>query len=403
MLRLVRSKTHLWRDMKRLFTCESVTEGHPDKVCDQISDAVLDEMLRLDPMCRVACETTVTTGMVQVMGEITLHEGYADIPGIVRKTIKDIGYDRSELGFDYRSCAINVCIDEQSPDIAMGVDDSLESADGDPYDKIGAGDQGMMFGYATDETESYLPLPLELAHKMCKKLADVRKDGTLSYLRPDGKGQVTVEYRDGKVSRIEAVVLSAQHDEIDIEKLRADLKREVIDKVIPAELTDKETKYYINPTGRFVIGGPAGDSGLTGRKIIVDTYGGACGHGGGCFSGKDPTKVDRSATYYARYVAKNIVAAGLAHKCELQLAYAIGKARPVSVSIDTHGTGIIPDDKIAEIAEKVFDFRPKAIIDALDLRRPIYSQTASYGHFGNPDYPWEKLDKVDEIKHLLAK
>ncbi len=389
--------------MKRLFTCESVTEGHPDKVADQISDAVLDAMLTLDPHCRVACETAVTTGMVFVMGEITLHEGYADIPGIVRKTIKEIGYDKSELGFDYKSCAINVQIDEQSADIAMGVDSSLEHrAGGDDYDTVGAGDQGMMFGYATNETESYLPLPLELSHKMCRKLADVRKAGILDYLRPDGKGQVTVEYDDNKVVRIEAIVLSTQHSEdVDIETLRADVKREVIDKVMPAELIDENTKFYINPTGRFVIGGPNGDSGLTGRKIIVDTYGGACGHGGGAFSGKDPTKVDRSAAYYARYCAKNVVAAGLADKCEIQLAYAIGKAQPVSIVVNTYGTGKVADDKIAEYLPKVFDFRPKAIIDALDLRKPVYFDTASYGHFGKPNYSWERLDKVDALKELL--
>ena len=386
--------------MKRLFTSESVTEGHPDKVCDQISDAVLDAMLKLDPNCRVACETTATTGQVFVMGEITLHNGYADIPGIVRETVKRIGYDKPELGFDYRSCAINVAIDEQSPDIAMGVDNSIEHrVSGSEYDEIGAGDQGMMFGYATDETESYLPMPLDLSHKLCKKLADVRKEGILGYLRPDGKAQVTVEYDDDKVTGVKAVVVSTQHSpDVDIEKLRADVKREVIDKVIPAFLVNEDTKYYINPTGRFVVGGPAGDSGLTGRKIIVDTYGGACGHGGGCFSGKDPTKVDRSATYYARYVAKNIVAAGLASKCELQVAYAIGKAQPVSVAVNTFGTGKIPDDKLVEIVKKIFDFRPKAIIDALDLQRPIYEDTAAYGHFGKPGYSWEKTDKVDELR-----
>ncbi len=389
--------------MKRLFTCESVTEGHPDKVADQISDAVLDEMLKLDPYCRVACETTVTTGMVFVMGEITLHKGYADIPGIVRNTVKKIGYDKSELGFDYKSCAINVAIDEQSADIAMGVDSSLEHrAGGDEYDLVGAGDQGMMFGYATNETESYLPLPLELSHKMCKKLADVRKEGILPYLRPDGKGQVTVEYNDNKVVRIEAIVLSTQHsDDVDIDTLRTDVKREIIDKVMPAELIDENTKYYINPTGRFVIGGPAGDSGLTGRKIIVDTYGGACGHGGGAFSGKDPTKVDRSAAYYARYCAKNVVAAGLADKCEIQLAYAIGKAQPVSIVVNTYGTGKVRDEAIADFLPTVFDFRPKAIIDALDLRKPIYFDTASYGHFGKASYSWERTDKVEALKTLL--
>ncbi len=389
--------------MKKLFTCESVTEGHPDKVADQISDAVLDEMLRLDPYCRVACETAVTTGMVFVMGEITLHKGYADIPGIVRETIKKIGYDKSELGFDYKSCAINVAIDEQSQDIAMGVDASLEhKAGGDEYDLVGAGDQGMMFGYATNETESYLPLPLELSHKMCLKLSEVRKQGVLPYLRPDGKGQVTVEYNDNKVVRIEAVVLSTQHsEEVDIETLRADVKREIIDKVMPQNLVDENTKYYINPTGRFVIGGPAGDSGLTGRKIIVDTYGGACGHGGGAFSGKDPTKVDRSAAYYARYCAKNIVASGLADKCEIQLAYAIGKAQPVSIVVNTYGTGKVSDEDIANYLPKIFDFRPKAIIDSLDLRKPIYSKTAAYGHFGKAEFPWEKLDKVQVLSSLL--
>ena len=386
--------------MKRLFTSESVTEGHPDKVCDQISDAVLDAMLKLDPNCRVACETTATTGQVFVMGEITLHNGYADIPGIVRETVKRIGYDKPELGFDYRSCAINVAIDEQSPDIAMGVDNSIEHrVSGSEYDEIGAGDQGMMFGYATDETESYLPMPLDLSHKLCRRLADVRKEGILDYLRPDGKAQVTVEYDNDKVSAVKAVVVSTQHSpDVDIEKLRADVKREVIDKVIPAELVNGDTEYYINPTGRFVVGGPAGDSGLTGRKIIVDTYGGACGHGGGCFSGKDPTKVDRSASYYARYAAKNIVAAGLASRCELQVAYAIGKAQPVSVSANTFGTGKVADDKLVEIVKKVFDFRPKAIIDALDLQRPIYEDTAAYGHFGKPGYSWEKTDKADELK-----
>ncbi len=386
--------------MKRLFTSESVTEGHPDKVCDQISDAVLDAMLKLDPNCRVACETTATTGQVFVMGEITLHNGYADIPGIVRETVKRIGYDKPELEFDYRSCAINVAIDEQSPDIAMGVDNSIEHrVSGSEYDEIGAGDQGMMFGYATDETESYLPMPLDLSHKLCRRLADVRKEGILDYLRPDGKAQVTVEYDNDKVSAVKAVVVSTQHSpDVDIEKLRADVKREVIDKVIPAELVNGDTEYYINPTGRFVVGGPAGDSGLTGRKIIVDTYGGACGHGGGCFSGKDPTKVDRSASYYARYAAKNIVAAGLASRCELQVAYAIGKAQPVSVSVNTFGTGKVADDKLVEIVKKVFDFRPKAIIDALDLQRPIYEDTAAYGHFGKPGYSWEKTDKADELK-----
>lgn len=387
--------------MKRLFTSESVTEGHPDKVCDRISDAILDEMIRLDPNCRVACETTATTGIVNVMGEITLHTGYADIPKIVRETVKKIGYDDPELGFDYRSLAINTAINEQSSDIALGVDKSLEAKadEGDDYDEVGAGDQGMMFGYATDETEELMPLPLSLAHKLCMRLTRVRKSGELKYLRPDGKAQVSVEYDDFKPVRVEAVVVSAQHTaDVDIEKLRADIREKVIDAVVPASLTDKNTKYYINPTGRFVIGGPAGDSGLTGRKIIVDTYGGAAGHGGGCFSGKDPTKVDRSASYYARYVAKNIVAAGLAKRVEIQVAYAIGVARPVSVSVNTFSTGKFSDEKLLEIIGRHFDFRPKAIIESLNLRRPIYEETASYGHFGRADFPWEKTDKAEELK-----
>ena len=387
--------------MKRLFTSESVTEGHPDKVCDRISDAILDEMIRLDPNCRVACETTATTGIVNVMGEITLHTGYADIPKIVRETVKKIGYDDPELGFDYRSLAINTAINEQSSDIALGVDKSLEAKadEGDDYDEVGAGDQGMMFGYATDETEELMPLPLSLAHKLCMRLTEVRKTGELKYLRPDGKAQVSVEYDDFKPVRVEAVVVSAQHTaDVDIEKLRADIREKVIDAVVPASLTDKDTKYYINPTGRFVIGGPAGDSGLTGRKIIVDTYGGAAGHGGGCFSGKDPTKVDRSASYYARYVAKNIVAAGLAKRVEIQVAYAIGVARPVSVSVNTFSTGKFSDEKLLEIIGRHFDFRPKAIIESLNLRRPIYEETASYGHFGRADFPWEKTDKAEELK-----
>ena len=387
--------------MKRLFTSESVTEGHPDKVCDRISDAILDEMIRLDPNCRVACETTATTGIVNVMGEITLHTGYADIPNIVRETVRKIGYDDPELGFDYRSLAINTAINEQSSDIALGVDKSLEAKadEGDDYDEVGAGDQGMMFGYATDETEELMPLPLSLAHKLCMRLTEVRKSGELKYLRPDGKAQVSVEYDDFKPVRVEAVVVSAQHSaDVDIEKLRADIREKVIDAVVPASLTDKNTKYYINPTGRFVIGGPAGDSGLTGRKIIVDTYGGAAGHGGGCFSGKDPTKVDRSASYYARYVAKNIVAAGLAKRVEIQVAYAIGVARPVSVSVNTFSTGKFSDEKLLEIIGRHFDFRPKAIIESLNLRRPIYEETASYGHFGRSDFPWEKTDKAEELK-----
>lgn len=391
--------------MKRLFTSESVTEGHPDKVADRISDSVLDAMLSLDPDCRVACETTVTTGMVNVMGEITLHKGYADIPSIVRKAVKDIGYTDPDLGFDYRSLAINTAINEQSPDIALGVDKSLEakSGDTDDYDSVGAGDQGMMFGYATDETQELMPLALSLSHKLCKKLAAVRKNGTLSYLRPDGKAQVSVEYDDDKPVRIAAVVVSAQHSpDVDIEVLRKDVREKVIDAVIPADMVDAETKYYINPTGRFVTGGPHGDSGLTGRKIIVDTYGGAAGHGGGCFSGKDPTKVDRSASYYARYVAKNLVAAGIAKRLEIQVAYAIGVARPVSVSVNSFGTGIVSDEDILKLIEKYFDFRPKAIIEALDLKRPIYSSTSAYGHFGNPDFPWEKTDKAEILKKAIA-
>ncbi len=389
------------REGKWLFTSESVTEGHPDKVCDQISDSVLDAILEQDPMARVACETSATTGMVLVMGEITT-SAYVDIPSIVRNRIKEIGYDGSDAGFDYKTCAILTSIDEQSPDIAQGVNASLESRDGaeDDFD-TGAGDQGMMFGYANDDTPEFMPLPISLAHKLSLKLTEVRKNDPDSFLRPDGKSQVTVEYEGDKVKRIETVVISTQHkDCVSHEELSKFVKENVIDAVVPSELVDENTKIFINPTGRFVIGGPQGDSGLTGRKIIVDTYGGFGRHGGGAFSGKDPTKVDRSAAYASRYIAKNIVAAGLAKECEVQLAYAIGVAHPVSVMIDTFGTGVIADSKISEIVNKVFDLRPAAIIKNLNLRRPIYAATAAYGHFGREDagFPWEKTDKVDILK-----
>ena len=391
--------------MKRLFTSESVTEGHPDKICDQISDAVLDSILARDPMARVACETAVTTGMVLVMGEIST-SCYIDIPKVVRSTIKEIGYDRAKYGFDCDTCSVLTSIDEQSGDIAMGVDEALESREGekDEVEAVGAGDQGMMFGFATNETPEYMPSPIAMAHRLSRRLTEVRKNGTLSYLRPDGKSQVTVEYDDNKVVRIDAIVISTQHDEhVSQEQIREDLIEHVIRAVIPAELLDESTKYYINPTGRFVVGGPQGDSGLTGRKIIVDTYGGYGRHGGGAFSGKDPTKVDRSAAYAARWVAKNLVAAGIADKLEIQLAYAIGVAKPVSIEVETFGTGKLSDEEITNIVEKVFDLRPGAIIRDLDLRRPLYRQTAAYGHFGRNDLnlPWEQLNKVDEIKKYL--
>ena len=391
--------------MRRLFTSESVTEGHPDKICDQISDAVLDAIIAQDPTARVACETTVTTGRVMIMGEISTN-CYVDIPKVARETIREIGYDRAKYGFDCDTCSVMTTIDEQSNDIAMGVDEALESREGqkDDIEAVGAGDQGMMFGFATNETEEFMPAPIAMAHRLSRRLTEVRKNGTLPYLRPDGKTQVTVEYEDNKPVRIDAIVISTQHGpEVSQEQIREDLMEHVIKAVIPAELLDGETKYYINPTGRFVIGGPQGDSGLTGRKIIVDTYGGYGRHGGGAFSGKDPTKVDRSAAYAARWVAKNLVAAGIADKLEIQLAYAIGVAKPVSIVVDTFGTGRISDDKIVEIVEKIFDLRPGAIIKDLELRRPIYRQTAAYGHFGRTDIdaPWEKLNKVEEIKKYL--
>ena len=387
---------------KWLFTSESVTEGHPDKVCDQVSDAILDAILEKDPYARVACETSVTTGMVLVAGEITTN-CYVDIPHIVRETVKDIGYTRAKYGFDGETCAVLTSINEQSPDIAMGVDAALEHKQNgeDAYDKIGAGDQGMMFGYACNETKELMPLPISLAHKLAMRLSEVRKDGTLSYLRPDGKTQVTVEYHDNKPVRIESIVVSTQHcPDVDLETIKKDIIREVISKIVPEDLLDENTKYYVNPTGRFVVGGPMGDAGLTGRKIIVDTYGGYGRHGGGAFSGKDPTKVDRSACYAARYVAKNIVAAGLADKCEVGLAYAIGVARPLSIYVDTFGTGKIDDNEIEALVRKHFDLRPAAIIDKLDLRKPIYRQISSYGHFGREDLglTWEKTDKAEILR-----
>lgn len=391
---------------KRLFTSESVTEGHPDKVCDQISDAVLDDIIAHDPTAHVACETFTTTGMVTVMGEITTSH-YTDIPAIVRRTVERIGYTDPNYGFDYRSCAVMTAIDEQSPDIAMGVNQSFEyqNGDTDAADLIGAGDQGMMFGYACDETPELMPAPISMAHQLSRRLASVRKSGELAWLRPDGKSQVTVEYDEGgKILRCPVIVISTQHDpEVDLKELREAVAETIIKPVIPARYIDETTKFYVNPTGRFVVGGPVGDTGLTGRKIIVDTYGGSAAHGGGCFSGKDPTKVDRSAAYMARYVAKNIVAAGLARKCQIEVAYAIGVAHPVSILVDTYGTGAVDEEKLAAAVNRVFDLRPAKIIETLDLRRPIYEQTAAYGHFGRTDIdlPWEHTDKVEALKAAL--
>ena len=396
---------------KRLFTSESVTEGHPDKMCDAISDAILDALMEQDPMSRVACETATTTGLVMVMGEITT-KAYVDIQKIVRETVREIGYDRAKYGFDCDTCGVLTAIDEQSADIALGVDKALEAKQAgekhmteEELDAIGAGDQGMMFGFASNETEEYMPYPISMAHKLARRLTEVRKNGTLKYLRPDGKTQVTVEYDENdKPVRLDAVVLSTQHDEnVSQEQIHEDIKKYVFDEIIPADMVDENTKFFINPTGRFVIGGPHGDSGLTGRKIIVDTYGGYARHGGGAFSGKDCTKVDRSAAYAARYVAKNIVAAGLADKCEIQLSYAIGVAHPTSIMVDTFGTGKVSNEKLVEIIRENFDLRPAGIIKMLDLRRPIYKQTAAYGHFGRQDVdlPWEKLDRVEDLKKYL--
>ncbi|MDY3864714.1 MAG: methionine adenosyltransferase [Eubacteriales bacterium] len=389
---------------KKLFTSESVTEGHPDKICDKISDAILDEMLRQDPMSRVACETFATTGIITVMGEVTT-EAYVDIQDVVRRTVEEIGYDRAKYGFDCHTCAVMTSIHEQSPDIALGVDRCAEAKEGTMTDDLdtGAGDQGLMFGYACDETPELMPLPISLAHKLARRLTDVRKNGTLPYLRPDGKTQVTVEYDDDRPVRIDTVVVSSQHSaETELAEIREDIIREVINPVIPADMMDAETKIYVNPTGRFVIGGPAGDTGLTGRKIIVDTYGGYARHGGGAFSGKDPTKVDRSASYAARYLAKNVVKAGLARRCEVQIAYAIGVAKPVSVMVDTEGTGVVSDEKLGQALTELVDLRPAAIIRRFDLRRPIYTPLAAYGHMGREDLmvPWENTDLVDA---LLAK
>lgn len=387
--------------MKHFFTSESVTAGHPDKVCDQVADAILDAYLEQDPESRVACEVCASTDFMMIFGEITSN-AKVDVKAVAKKVVAEIGYTENDIGFSADNVKIEVKLNRQSPDIALGVDNSAESVSGDDYDKTGAGDQGLMFGYACKETEELMPLPIILSHKMCKKLEDVRKDGTLSYLRPDGKGQITVEYDDKKVKRIEAVVLSSQHDgDVSTEDLRKDLKKFVIDEVLPANLVDENTKYYINPTGRFEIGGPAGDSGLTGRKIIVDTYGGRCPHGGGSFSGKDATKVDRSATYMARYIAKNVVAAGLAEECQIQLAYAIGRARPVSVLVNTFGTGKVSEEALADIIVKEFDLRPAAITDTLGLKKPVFGKTASYGHFGRDGFAWEKTDAAERLKKYL--
>ena len=388
---------------KRYFTSESVTEGHPDKVCDQIADAILDDIIAGDSSARVAIEVCATTGMVMVLGEVSTEQHYSDIPAIVRGVIKDIGYNDSSLGFDYKTCAVISSIDEQSADIALGVDDATDSEGDDEFDKIGAGDQGMMFGYACDETEELMPLPITLAHALTSKLTEVRKSGELEWLRPDGKAQVTVEYIDGVPERVDTVVVSCQHAEyIDLETIESEIIERVIRKAIPSEYLDDDTKIYVNPTGRFVIGGPMGDSGVTGRKIIVDTYGSFCPHGGGAFSGKDPTKVDRSAAYMARYICKNLVASGICRKAELQVAYAIGMAHPVSIYVNTFGTGIVDDDTVAKIVDEVFDLRPKAIIKNLGLNSPIYRATSNYGHFGRNVFSWEKTDKVEEIKQVVA-
>ena len=390
--------------MNKFFTSESVTEGHPDKICDQISDAVLDAILAKDPDARVACECACCTGLILVMGEISTN-CYVDIQQIARKTVEEIGYTRAKFGFDASTCGVITSINEQSKDIALGVDSSVEHREsGDLADKVGAGDQGMMFGYATDETEEYMPIAITLAHKLTRRLTEVRKSGKLSYLRPDGKSQVTVEYDGNVVKRIDTVVVSTQHsDDVTTEQLRKDVLNEVIKAVLPSELLDENTKYFINPTGRFEIGGPHGDSGLTGRKIIVDTYGGSCPHGGGAFSGKDPTKVDRSAAYMARYICKNVVASGLAKKCTLELSYAIGVAKPISVFVNTEGTGVLSDGEIADIISKEFDLRPYSIIKTLDLRKPIYRNTAAYGHFGRSEFPWERLDRVNDLSRYLPR